>query len=128
MRFIVFLLGILGSLLCGFFGWYWIDQANHGAIQKMATDAGLSFIAPNYTGEDFDLTMRAGVFLLAGTAIGLLGSLFTVLRYGRQGAVLMLLAVIGPAIFNLGTLVFTAVLALAGLLSLLVRPCPPSAA
>jgi hypothetical protein len=49
------------------------------------------------------------------------------MRRGRHGAVLMILAVIGPALFNPLTLAFTGLLGFAGILSVFIRP-PPSPA
>lgn len=124
MRFIVFLLGLMGSLLSGFFGWFWLDYESNRAIEDMVKPyADIAIIMPDY-GADFEGTARAALFLIVGCPLGMLGSLFTLFRRGRQGGVLMLLAVVGPAALNLVTLMFTTPLALAGLLSLLVRPLP----
>jgi hypothetical protein len=126
MRFLVFLLGLFGSLATGFFGWIWLLPANSQGIAQLAEDYGYKMpdlIVPNF---DFEPTTWAGVFLVVGGALGLLGSLFTLLRRGRHGGVLMLLACIGPAIFNPVTAMFSGLLGFAGLLSLFIGPLPPA--
>ncbi len=129
MRFIVFLLGVLGSVVTGFFGWFWLDYINNQALRDMAQDydVNIGLIMPDYA-TDFADTVRAGMFMATGGLLGALGSLLTVLRRGRQGAVLMILSVVGPAVFSPSTLMFTSLLAFAGLLSLLVRPAPAAVA
>jgi hypothetical protein len=101
MRFLVFLLGFIGSIAMGVFGWFWLDYANNRAIEQVALEHNLdiSLFMSDYASK-FDATVRAAVFLLAGSVLGLLGSLLTLLRRGRQGAVLLILAVVGPALFR----------------------------
>jgi hypothetical protein len=123
MRFIVFLLGLLGSLLTGFFGWFWLDYVNCQVISELAQDydVNIGVIMPDYV-TDFENTVRAGMFLAVGGLFGIMGSLMTLCRHGRQGAVLMIVAALGPALFKPETLIFTSLLAFAGLLSLFVKP------
>ncbi len=123
MRFIICFLGLVGSLLAGFFGWFWLDHVNSRELVELARDYGvdLSLLTPEYN-VDYVESTNAAVFLLAGMALGMLGSAMTLVRRGRQGAVLMILAVLGPALFTPVTLVFNAVLAFAGLLSIFIRP------
>ena len=131
MRFVVFLLAVLASLITGFFGWFWLDyQFNREAqriVEKDYKDYSvyMTMIMPDY--NDFEATSGAAIFLLAGGALGLLGSLFTLMRRGRHGAVLMILAVVGPALFSPLTLMFTGLLGFAGILSVFIRPLPPPA-
>jgi hypothetical protein len=133
MRFLVFFVGVVGSLLAGFGGWFWLDYTTNRAIEQMlqdykeyGADEVLAVIMPDFE-VYWNTTCWAALFLLAGAVLGLLGSLLTLLRRGRHGAVLMLLAVMGPLILNPVTFAFTAVLAFAGLLSFFVRPLPPRA-
>jgi VIT1/CCC1 family predicted Fe2+/Mn2+ transporter len=131
MRFIVFLLGFVASLIAGFFGWFWLDYVSNREIFAMVDkdypDCKLyvATIMPNYT--DFDATTGAAAFLLIGAALGILGSILTLMRRGRHGAVLMILAVIGPALFDPLTLAFTGLLGFAGILSVFIRRRPPPA-
>jgi hypothetical protein len=131
MRFIVFLLGLVASLVAGFFGWFWLDfVSNREIFEIVEKDYGdyklyLATVMPDY--QDFDATSGAAAFLLIGAVLGVLGSLMTLMRRGRHGAVLMILAVIGPALFNPLTLAFTGLLGFAGILSVFIRPRPSPA-
>jgi hypothetical protein len=131
MRFIVFLLGLVASLIAGFFGWFWLDYGSNrmifASVEQDYPDYKLyvATVMPNY--NDFDATNGAALFLLIGAGIGILGSLMTLMRRGRHGAVLMMLAVIGPALFDPLTLAFTGLLGFAALLSIFIRPRPAPA-
>ncbi len=121
MRILVFMLGVLASLLAGFFGWFWMSPGGSSAIRDAAKDyADIGFMLPNYA--EWYTTAWAAVFLFAAAGLGLLGSVFVLVRRGRHGAVLMFLSVLGPAALNSMTLIFTGPLVLAGLLSIFVRP------
>jgi hypothetical protein len=146
MRFLLFLVGFFGSLAMGLFGWFWLDYVNNRAVEQLAHEWGLdiALFMPDY-GSGFDATVRAAVFLIAGSLLGLFGSLLTLFRRGVQGAVLLILAVVGPTLFkppvvsyadaeaglgtvafqliidNPGILIFSVVLGLVGLLSLFIR-------
>jgi hypothetical protein len=150
MRFLIFLAGFFGSVAMGVFGWFWLDYGNNRAIEQIAYGQGLdiALLMPDY--GDFDATARAAVFLIAGGLLGLLGSLLTLLRRGVQGAVLLILAIVGPTFFkppvvsyadaeaglgtvslqlfidNPGILMFAVLLGLLAFLSLFIRRLPAS--
>lgn len=128
MRFLVFLLGFVASLIVGAAGWFWIDYQSNRLIRNTLYDdhkIDIGIIMPDYT--DFETTSWAAVFLVVGGALGLLGSLFTLFRRGRHGAVLMILAVVGPAVLNPLTLMFTGLLGFTGILSVFIGPRASSA-
>jgi hypothetical protein len=128
MRFVICFLGLLGSLVIGFFGWLWLMPANSRELNSLAkADYGVevpAIVMPNF--GEFETTTWAAVFLAVGGVLGLMGCCCTLIRRGRHGGVLMLLAAIGPAVFNPMTTIFSGLLAFAGLLSLFVRPLPPA--
>jgi hypothetical protein len=133
MRFIIFLLGVLGSLLMAACGWFWLDHQLRWQLVEQFDLEHLArqheevwYIMPDY---DFDTQAMFGaaLFLLVGAALGLLGSLLVLVRRGRQAAVLMIVGALGPVIFKPIAIAFTGLLALTALLSLAVRPLPPPA-
>jgi hypothetical protein len=81
MRFLVFLLGLVASLMAGFFGWFWLDFVSNRAIfEVVEKDYGdyklyVATVMPDY--QDFDATSGAAAFLLIGAVLGVLGSLMT---------------------------------------------------
>jgi hypothetical protein len=132
MRFLVFLLGFLGALTTGAMGLLWLGSTVDPSLVTDAHDAVLQIgflpvdVIPN-PGDP--MTLKAGAFLLAGFLLALVGSLLVLLRRGLLGAVLMLLAVMGPALLHHATLTGTCLLVPAALLSLFVRrPTPDDGA
>ena len=71
MRFLVFLLGFVASLIVGAAGWFWIDYQSNRLIRNTLYDdhkIDIGIIMPDYT--DFETTSWAAVFLLVGGALG----------------------------------------------------------
>ena len=124
MRFLVFFLGFLASLIAGYFGWFWLDYTHNREMRRsLENTADISVIMPEYGGDTWVDTAYAAIWLFVAAGVGTLGSLFTLVGRGRHGAVLMLLATVGPAVFNPLTLIFTGPLIFAALLSVFVyRP------
>ena len=134
MRFVVLIFGFFGSLLTAALGaaYFSLSDAlvllNEHEINKLP---GLDqILAPLY-----NLSVSPGVtglFVLVAAAFGLLGTIFSFLRCGWQGALLMLVPVAGAAVMTPPellkiTLVFSGLQIFAGLLSFLVfrKPIAP---
>ena len=122
MRFIVVLLALIGSLASLalgllFLGVLYYQQDVRNAMVGAEVDPETLLFDPADP-----LLFKTAVFLLAASALGLLGMLLTVARRGAQGAVLLLLAALGPLLFSPGTIAYTGALVLAALFSLLVKP------
>ncbi len=117
MRIAVFILGLLGTGLTALLG---VSFLFGGSIQE--------WILRNVPGMSLNIhatiLMKMGLFLLAGTLLGFLGSLMSLFRYGPQGGILMIVGISGPAILNPATLFGTGLLGLTGLLSFFVRQRP----
>jgi hypothetical protein len=123
MRIAVFVLGILGSLAAGTLGGIWLKDTLGPAGQMVeilrqvgpTDEAGLEKL------REWDRLGHTIWFLLAALPLGIFGSILALRGNGVLGALLMVLAALGPVILFPKTLLFTSILLLAGVLSLLVR-------
>ncbi len=123
MRFVVFILGSLASLL---------TLAAGGAF--LLWDSFLSFAVKNFFSVTIDpaatVSMtgvthaNTGIFVALAGCYGLLGAWFALFRRGKQGAFLMLVPVLLAGALNPWLLTVTAWQGFAGLLSLAVGPLP----
>jgi hypothetical protein len=132
MRTAVLLVGILGSLAAGTLGVLWFLQKNSPEGQllealrrelsgKLDADA-LSKL------KEWDRHVWAIWFLFAAVPVGLAGAILGFNGRGFSGAVLLFLAVLGPAVLAWRSLVFTCILLVAGLLCLFVKRRRPALA
>jgi hypothetical protein len=117
MRFLVLLLGLLGSGLAGAFGYLVLSP---GSGQELLRGYVPGMSAPS----DIFMAANAGYFLLIGAILGIFGSILAFFRCGPQGGVLMLVSLTGPAICLPQSLFGTALLGISGILSFFVRPLP----
>jgi hypothetical protein len=126
MRFVVLLFGLISVVLTGSLGVLFLatnviqllrDQ-NVEAL-KMPTD-----MLEQYKMAEFGDT---GIFLLIAALYGLLGTVLAFLRCGWQGALLLLVPVLGAAIMHPATIVFTALQGFTALLCFFVFPLPLNA-
>ena len=124
MRFVVLVLGLLGVASTGVLGALFLYTPETRAFLE-GWGLDVSFIVNTRDGK-WDPPL-VGLFLLIGAAMGLLGTLLGFFRCGPQGAALLVVGVIGPAILNPTSLMFAALQPLAGILCIFVRRLPPTA-
>jgi hypothetical protein len=116
MRILGLILGILGGLLAGCLGWKWLDDANHmKAMIDVARSAGVSM-------ADLDKTVMAGRMLIGSMGAGIVGGILAMMGKGKMAALLMLAAVIVPAIWQPKSLGFTFLLLIGGIVSFFAKP------
>ena len=124
MRFLVAFLALIASLVTGFAGlfwaWPWLTDTVNDTVKPYHD---ISFLLPN-TAEWYP-TSWAALFLFAGAALGLLASLFVLVRRGKHAAVLMFLSMVGPATLSPVTLAFTGLQGFVGLICLFIAPKAP---
>lgn len=122
MRYVVLIVGILGSFSAGYLGYRWRQDAKtfDPLIRQLVPIARLDEKARGDL-RNYERTIQASCFLLAAVPMGILASAFAFLRYRFSGAILLLLAVLGPTSLNPSTLVFTFGLVLAAFLCLFIR-------
>jgi hypothetical protein len=119
----VFLLALAGTASAGFLGYVWWNgfagdkdraEAKLHDVRPLLGSVGEFLAERERAQEDYESRAKAYPFLLAGAALGLLGGLFVLTRQDKSGAVLLLLAVAGPAVFVPAVLLVTFPLPLAG--------------
>ena len=123
MRFVVLVLGILGVVATGTLGALFLFTPETRQLLEgysRDVDNAISFVV-NTRDENSPVV---GLFLLIGAGLGLLGTLLGFFRCGPQGAALLIVGVIGPAILSPTSLMFVALQPLAGILSIFVRRLP----
>jgi hypothetical protein len=127
MRIAVLILAILGSLGSGGVGvlWLWHTARDSQGVElgrMLVEQAGVTDSAMRKELAEYDRRAKTFGFLLAGFALGLVGGVLAMLGRGKSAAALLLTAVIGPAVLHPVVLIFTFLLAIAGVLALFVRP------
>jgi hypothetical protein len=142
MRFLVFIVALLGGGFSALVGYIWKDEFEKtkvplsvvfANIQQSREDAKLGRISESDL-ERREIATRTIIsisrvwpFMFVGLAMGGIAGLLALRRRGWLAAAMMLAAVLGPlALFpDLRTLFGVSGLALGGLLALFVRPLPP---
>jgi len=131
MRTAVLIVGILGSLAAGTLGVLWfLDKNSPAALLLEAMRNDLALLGPEALAElqRWDRHVLAIWFLFAAVPLGFAGAILGFNGRGFCGAVLMILAVLGPAVLAPRSLVFTSILCIAGFLCLFVRRSRPALA
>jgi len=132
MRTAVLIVGILGSLAAGTLGalWYLDKNSPAGLLLEAMRDDLLALQDPRALSElqRWDRHVMAIWFLFGAIPLGLGGAILGFNGRGFCGAVLMILAVLGPALLDWRSLVFTSILCIAGFLCLLVKRSRPTLA
>lgn len=124
LRATVLVLGILGGLAAAFLGFSWYSDydANReliDAARELSDELGVDAAGLQAFGE-IEGHIRASYVLMADLLVGILGGVLVFARKPVPGGVLMLAGVAVPAVLAPKSLVFTAILALAGVLALTV--------
>jgi hypothetical protein len=143
MRIAVFVLAIVGGLGSAALGLIWLinTQKERELFEAMRNnpenrDFFRALLAAQPPGEnrpaflaspeaalaENDRRVRAYPFLLAGLLLSVAGGVLAMLRKGKSGAVLLALAVLGPAVLHPWSLIFTGLLIVAAGLSVFVGP------
>jgi hypothetical protein len=122
MRFIVLFFGFLAVLLTASAGAVFL--AADVMLEDLRHQAG--FEIPQWVLESPIGTPHGetAVFLLVAAAYGLIGTFIAFGRAGWQGALLMLVPILGAAFLNPYSLVFTGLQAFTALLAFFVKPLP----
>ncbi len=116
MRITGLILGILGGLLAGCLGWKWLDDAHH----MQASINALRGLGGNMA--ELDKMITAAYMLIGAMGAGIIGGILAMMGKGKIAALLMLAAVILPAIWAPKSLVFTCILLIAGIVSFFAKP------
>jgi hypothetical protein len=132
MRTAVLIVGILGCMAAGTLGVLWFLQKNSPEgqlLEALRQDLRGRLDADALSKlKDWDRHVWAIWFLFAAVPLGLGGAILGFNGRGFSGAVLLFLAVLGPAVLASRSLVFTGVLLIAGLLCLFVKRRRPALA
>ena len=125
MRILVFLLGLVASLVTGFFGCFWVVPSVTEAVNEAVKPYyDFSFLMPNIA--EWYTTSWAAFFMFVGAGLGLLGCVLILMGRGKHAAVLMFLSMVGPATLSPVTLAFTGLQGFVGLISVFIRPRAPA--
>lgn len=120
MRFVVLLFGFLATLVTATFGTlYFMGKP----AQDWLKDNDITALNIFFSTLDRNLPLT-GLFLLIAAGFCLLGTLLAFFRCGWQGAMLMIVTMVGPAILSPMTLIVTGPQLFAALLACFVRPLP----
>lgn len=125
MRFVVLLFGFVGVLLTAGAGALFLFFQ---AVENMLkTDYDI--VIPEWvTGSPMGTSLGdAGLFCFIAAGYGLLGTLMAFFRRGKQGAMLMLIPVLGAGFMNPLSFMFTGLLVVTALGSFFVGPLPLNA-
>jgi predicted cobalt transporter CbtA len=127
MRMAALILGIVGGLLCGSVGIYWI--ADHSKKAESYEKEVAEYNDNKGEGEPSMSFMvvanekrNAGMVLIPVMLLGILGALLTLKGEGKIGGAGLVVSALVPGILVPASLLFTSVLFVAGVLSFLVRP------
>ena len=143
MRIAALVLGLLGSLILFLVGVLWTDNAEHlqeveamaQTAQTVAKEAAAAGQGARVDAATSDLQRSLDVvrgkarasYAMAGAGlVAFIGSFF-VIKFPKVSGAIMALAVIGPAVLYVGSLLASFLLAPAALLALLAKPKPPKA-
>jgi len=131
MRTAVLIVGILGSIAAGTLGVLWyLDKNSPAGVLLEAMRNDLLRLGPDALSElqRWDRHVMAIWFLFGAVPLGFGGAILGFNGRGFCGAVLFFLAVLGPAVLDWRSLVFTSVLCIAGLVCLFVKRSRPALA
>ena len=126
MRFVVLLFGFSGFLLTAAGGclYAFYDQV-HEELKGLEIKIPEEVLwSPVLTPEKLP---DAGLFLLIAAGYGLLGTFLAFFRRGKQGAMLMLIPILGAGFMNPLSFLFTGLSFLTALASCFVGPLPINA-
>ena len=131
MRHAVLVLGILGALIGGFFGFRWLKEV-HDPETKLVLE--LAKAVSNEKAKEavslVEYRKTACYFMLAALPLGFAGGTFGFLRKGLIAGILLLIAFLGPLVIAftgpgsaiVGTVIFLLPLLVGGILAFFVKP------
>ncbi|MBY0460031.1 MAG: zinc-ribbon domain-containing protein, partial [Gemmataceae bacterium] len=125
LRFIVFAGGLTAAAVCGFVFWLWQREANEIAA-PIKLLGGLAQALDPKANIAKDLKQleehgQAYPFMLLAAGAGLAGGFLGLIRSGKAGGLLMLVAAGLPVIFFQPSILFTSGLIAAGVLGLMIQ-------
>lgn len=115
MRIAGLILGIVGGLAAALLGIKWLSDASSmreliGAVRNAGVDT-----------SEIDKLVTSAYILLASGVLGFVGGGLAFTRRGKIAAAVMVIGAVAPAVFAPKSLVFTFLLLVGGLVSLLVK-------
>lgn len=116
MRIASSILGILGGFVSAILGVKWYLDSR--AVQALAE----AFQATGAVGGELGKLTTASYFLMGGLVVGIVGSIMVLRGKGKIGGPAMLAIALIPVAFAPAAIVFTALLALAGVLGFFSKP------
>jgi hypothetical protein len=128
MRFVVLLFGFSGVLLTGAaaFGYMMIDDVRHELTEMRQIEIPeMALWSPML--PDTRRLPDVGLFLGIAAVLGLLGTLMAFFRRGKQGAMLILIPILGAGFMNPLSFAFTGLLLLTAFACFFVGPLPLNA-
>jgi hypothetical protein len=124
MRIAGLILGILGGLAAGLLSLLWLVDYYKGL--ELATDV----LGPSGVSEfqaKFQPQLIAGYLLIGSLVLGIVGGILAVMGKGKIAGPLMLVGAVVPVLVDSRALAFTALLAIAGIVSLFAKRKRPVA-
>src|SRR5262245_52077809 len=124
MRLAVLLLGLIGSVAAGTLAvWWYVDMNTPEGhlLEALRQRAHLLDARAVQELHAWDRHVIAIWFLFAGIPLGVAGAILGYKGRGFLAAALMFLAVLGPAILDVRSLIFTFILIVSGILCLFVK-------
>jgi len=116
MRKAALVLGILGGIAAGILGMKWLgDASDLRELIDLARSAGADT-------AEIDRLVMAAYALIGAMVLGIVGGVLALKGQGKIAGGLMLLGVIVPAVLAPKSLVFTFILLIGGLVSLMAKP------